>query len=95
MIDLRKFVERRALGDVIVSELDMSHVWCWNADMTNNTWDKKWSQIQHRYLVLNFECAEDTITWKLMYPDYVTEQTSQWHPRYVDHAENCQKTNWG
>ena len=94
LIELRRFVERRANGDVILSHNDLSHVWCWNADTAKGEWDRSYSDIRHRYIVLNFECEEDLITWKLMYPDYVTDQMSEWHPEYA-HLKECKKHRYG
>ena len=92
LIDLRRFAERRASGDIVLSHKDLSHVWCWNADSAKGEWDKNYSEVRHRYVVLNFECNEDIITWKLMYPEYVSDKMSEWHPEYT---KNCQKHRYG
>lgn len=92
LIELRRFVERRASGDVIISYEDKSHVWCWNANEAKTEWERNYSDVRHRYIVLNFECIEDMTTWKLMYPDYVADQMSEWHPAYSQ-SENCKKIN--
>ena len=94
LLDLRRFAERRASGDIILSHVDLSHVWCWNASRAKGNWDRDYSDIRHHYIVLNFEYKEDMITWKLMYPEYVTDEMSKFHPEYIEHHADCKEHRW-
>lgn len=86
-IDLRRFVERNAQGDVIYSSINLSYKWCWNLNDAKGDWDRKYSDVSHGYWVLNFENREDMAMWQLMKPTLTTRETSRFNPNYDYHDD--------
>lgn len=87
LLDLRRYVERKAQGDVIYSNIDLTYKWCWNLKSAKGDWDRKYSNISHGYFVLNFENKDDLVMWRLMKPNLTTLETSKFNPRYDYHDE--------
>lgn len=87
LIDLRRFVERKAQGDVIYSEKHLGYKWCWNHREAKGDWERKYSDIAHGYLILNFENHEDMVMWQLMKPSLTTREMLKFHPGYDYHNE--------
>lgn len=91
-IDLRRFVERTAGGDVMYSYRTMDYSYCWNKD-TASSWDHKWDRITHGYWAFNFEYSEDLVMWQLMKPALMTDIISKYRPDKDWHtADNTR--NW-
>lgn len=88
-INMRKFVERSASGDVIVQLKNLSYKWCWNARRAKNQNDREFSDIQHSYWEFNFEFQEDLDMWKLK-SNIMTDIPAKYHPDRTDHTDfNC------
>lgn len=81
-VDLRRWVERQAEGDVIFQYKNMSHKWWWNKEATTN-WDKKFSDIRHGYWFFNFESESDLAMFALMHGEKLSKP-QKYHPDYAD-----------
>lgn len=93
-LELRRFVERRAGGDVIFSTKNMSYKWCWNFDRAKDRYDREYTTISNSYWVFNFETREDLEMWKLMKPYIMTDTLKKYHPDRSGHSEkNCVDIN--
>lgn len=93
LLDLRRFVERRAAGDVVYHYKNMGYKWCWNHKDVKNDWDRSYTDISHGYWVLNFEEQGDLTMFKLHKPNLVTDHMSKFHPRCDYHDDNNTR-NW-
>lgn len=88
-VDLRRFAERRATGDIIYQKKNMSYKWCYNLYKIKHHWERKYSEISNIYWMFYFECDTDMIMWKLIYPDLMSDTVSKYHPDYDDHDDEC------
>lgn len=91
ILDLRRFAERKAAGDVLYFKKDCNYKWCWNID-TAPEWDRSYSSITHSYWVLNFEDEGDMTMLKLLKPNLLTNTMSKFHPGYDYHDETNTRT---
>ena len=83
MIELRKFSQRNASGDIILSHCNKDFHWCWNSKEAKSKYDRKYSEVRNRYWVLNFEFKEDMLAWKLSTTDLpVTDVMLDRFPEY-------------
>lgn len=88
LLDLRRFVERQAAGDVVYHYKNMGYKWCWNMKDAKHDWDRSYSDISHGYWILNFEEAGDLTMFKLHKPGLVTDRMSKFHPQCDYHDED-------
>lgn len=90
MIGLRKFAQRQASGDIIISYESKDFHWCWNANEAKGSFDRKYSEVRNRYWVLNFEFKEDLLAWKLSTTDVpFTDKMLDRLPEYDE--KDCSK----
>lgn len=88
ILDLRRFVERRAVGDVVYRYENLGYKWCWNLKDVKHDWDRSYTNISHGYWILNFEEAEDLVLFKLVKPNMITDKMRDFHPDYDDHNKH-------
>lgn len=88
LIDLRKFVERQATGDVVYDKMNLGYKWCWNVDEAKSTWERNYTSIRHSYWVFHFESLQDLDMWRLIKPTLIVEAPCRFNPLYTDHNEN-------
>jgi hypothetical protein len=92
LLDLRRFVERSAAGDVVYRYKNMGYKWCWNMKDAKYDWDRSYSDISHGYWILNFEEETDLVMFKLRKPNLVTDTMCEFHPQCDYHDdENTRK----
>lgn len=80
LLDLRRFAERHANGDIVYRYKNMGYKWCWNMKDAKHEWDRSYSEITHGYWVLNFEDEGDMVMFRLRKPTLVSDHMSQFHP---------------
>lgn len=93
LLDLRRFVERVATGDVVYRYKSMGYKWCWNIKDAKHEWDRSYSEIKHGYWILNFEEEGDMVMFRLRKPNLTTDTMSKFHPGYESHDEDNTR-NW-
>jgi len=82
LIDLRKFAQRSATGDIVWVYHTKSYKWCWNADTAKHSWQRKHDMVTHGYWCMRFECLEDMVMWRLRNPDITTDTMIDELPGY-------------
>jgi hypothetical protein len=92
LINLRRFVDRRATGDAIYEYKNLDYRYCWNASTAKGSWDKKYSNVTHGYWVIHFEDESDMICWKLANTDITSDSLSITHPDYPTHVDLMSKS---
>jgi len=78
-ISLRKYVERQATGDLILSKTNNNYFWFYNIEPEYD-YQKKYYYIENYYYVLNFELEEDLIQFILINSDIVSSEIHKLHP---------------
>lgn len=93
LLDLRRFVERQAIGDVVYSYKNMGYKWCWNMKDAQHEWNRSYSEVKHGYWILNFEEEGDLVMFRLRKSDLITDSMSKFHPQ-CDYHDDSNTRNW-
>lgn len=80
-VDLRRWVERTAAGDIIFQYKNMSHKWWWNKEATSS-YERKYSDIQHGYWYFYFESEIDLSMFTVMHGEKLSKP-QKYHPSYA------------
>jgi hypothetical protein len=80
-LDLRRWVERQAAGDLLVDYENKNYRWWWNKD-AKAEYQKKYSEVKHGYWHFYFECESDLQMFILMHGRMVTGKAEKYHPDY-------------
>lgn len=81
-VDMRRWVERCAAGDIIIDYENMGYKWWWNKDATNYEWSKKTTDIKHGYWHFYFETDSDLKMFVLKFGKMVKMETQEYHPDF-------------
>ena len=81
-VELRRWVERVAEGDVIFEYRNMGHKFCFNPDK-QYSWDKHYSEIKHGYWYFYFESGVDLSMFTLMHGEKLSK-VQKYHPDYAE-----------
>lgn len=92
-VNLRKWVERVAAGDVMIAYSDRDYQYCYNADTAKGNWDRKYLDIRHGYWIFHFENNDDKSMFDLMHADKVTSVMLKYHPGYFIEEKDAEKSN--
>lgn len=84
-VDLRRWTERVAQGDIIFDYKNMGHQWCWNwnEEDAKHSWKRKYSDIRHGYWYIYFESENDLGMFALMHGEKMSTP-QKYHPEYEE-----------
>ena len=81
-VDLRRHTERNGEGDIIYYYENTSYMWCWNGTDSLQSWDRKYTEIEHGYWFFHFENQNDRLHFNLKYSEIIAHETYIHHPEY-------------
>lgn len=79
-VELRRWVERRCEGDLIIDYKTMNYRWWWNRD-AKTEWSREFTEIRHGYWIFYFESESDLHVFGLMHGEKIS-QIQELHPEY-------------